>query len=63
MNTKEIKPKGFWTLDNVIKESTKYKTKEEFKKGSHSAYNFYIRNKLYDIIILEGRKNGQKRNV
>jgi hypothetical protein len=60
MNTKEIKPKGFWTLDNVIKESTKYKTKEEFKKGSHSAYNFYIRNKLYDIIILEGRKKWTK---
>ena len=56
MIKKDTKPKGHWTKDSVIEESTKYKTKQEFKKGCPSAYNYYIKNKLSNIIILEGRK-------
>ena len=60
MIKKDTKSKGYWTKDIVIEESTKYKTKEEFKKGSPSAYNYYIKNKLFDIIILEGREKWSK---
>ena len=56
MVEKDKKYKGYWTKDVVIEESTKYKTKEEFKKGSPSAYNYYIKNKLFDIINLEGNE-------
>ena len=60
MIKKDTKPKGHWTKDSVIEESTKYKTKQEFKKGCPSAYNYYIKNKLFDIIILEGREKWTK---
>jgi hypothetical protein len=56
MIKKDTKLKGHWTKNSVIEESTKYKTKQEFKKGCSSAYNYYIKNKLSNIIILEGRK-------
>jgi predicted GIY-YIG superfamily endonuclease len=60
MIKKDTKPKGHWTKESVIEESTKYKTKQEFKKGCSSAYNYYIKNKLSNIIILEGRKKWTK---
>lgn len=61
MNTKTIKHKGYWTKISVIQESTKYRTKEEFKKGSPSAYVYYIKNRLSDSIHLEGRKKWTKK--
>ena len=60
MIKKDTKPKGHWTKDSVIEESTKYKTKQEFKKGCISAYNYYIKNKLSNIITLGGRKKWTK---
>jgi len=33
-----IKPKGYWTKENCLQESLKYKTRVEFWKGSSGAY-------------------------
>jgi hypothetical protein len=43
-----LKPRGFWTKENCQKESLKYKTRNEFQKGSASAYQLSRRNGWLD---------------
>ena len=45
-----VKPKGYWSKENCQKESLKYKTRLEFKKGSGSAYGSSLRNGWLDEI-------------
>ena len=50
MKDSKIKPWGYWTKENCIQESLKYKTRNEFQKGSVSAYNSSCRNGWLDEI-------------
>jgi predicted GIY-YIG superfamily endonuclease len=38
-----IKPNGYWTKENCLQESLKYKTRTEFQKGSSGAYDASFR--------------------
>ena len=42
------KPNGFWNYDNCKEEAKKYKTRNEFQKGSSGAYNVARKNKWLD---------------
>jgi hypothetical protein len=44
-----MKPKGYWTYENCVNEVKKYKTYNELKKNSSSAYTTIIKNKWTDI--------------
>jgi predicted GIY-YIG superfamily endonuclease/ribosomal protein L37AE/L43A len=46
-----LKPKGYWNLNNSLKEAAKYKNAKDFSKNSSSAYQFLIRNKHADKIV------------
>jgi predicted GIY-YIG superfamily endonuclease len=50
MKDSKRKPWGYWTKENCIQESLKYKTRNEFQKGSVSAYNSSCRNGWLDEI-------------
>lgn len=43
-------PKNFWNKDRCLEEALKYKTREEFKKGSSKAYHVAIRREWYSDI-------------
>jgi len=45
-----------WTIDSAIRESTKYKSRKDFRVGSNSAYQYLVRKNATGMILLEGRK-------
>lgn len=48
--SKENNPNSFWTLDKLIEEALKFKSKKEFRKGNPAAYLAATRNKDYHKI-------------
>ncbi len=60
MNTKDIKYKGYWTKEKCLEEAKLYKTKEEFKRHSGSAYTCCIKNKWIYETNLTGNKKWTK---
>lgn len=50
MNTKKIKPKGYWTLERSKKEAKKYRTKKEFYSKSPSAYMVLLKKGILNIV-------------
>ena len=47
---KEKKPSGYWTFENVKKESEKYNTKTEFRINSSEAYYSARYHKWYEDV-------------
>lgn len=60
MNGVKYKNKGYWTKELCLEESKKYKTKQEFKNGSPSAYVYCIKNKWMNETSLCGNKKWTK---
>ena len=56
--TSRYVPLGFWTKEKCLQESSKYKIREDFKRGSISAYNFSYKNGWLDEFIPQRYKNG-----
>jgi len=50
MKDSKIKPWGYWTKENCLQESLKYKTRGEFYKGSGSAYESSRKNGWLDEV-------------
>jgi predicted GIY-YIG superfamily endonuclease len=44
------KPNGYWTIDRIKEEALKYKSRNDFKKGSPSAYSKALANNLLDDV-------------
>ena len=43
-----VKPNGYWTYETCMEESKKYKSRNEFQKGSSGAYDVARRNGWLD---------------
>ena len=56
------KPKGYWTYENCLAESKKYKTISEFHLNCGSAYNVARQNGWFDEFFPNRRKKGRSRN-
>lgn len=54
------KTKTKWTIDTVLVESMKYKTKTEFKKNSYNAYCVMYKLKCQDIVCSHMEKKDKK---
>lgn len=46
--TKETKPRGYWSKGQCIEEALKYKTRSSWKKSNKGSYNSAQRNKWFD---------------
>lgn len=60
MEGKNRKTKGYWLIkNNVIKESKKFSTRTEFKKGSEYAYDSARKNKWLDEMYWLSNNDGR----
>jgi len=51
-----LKPRGYWTKENCQKESLKYKTRLEFRKGTSRAYGSSRKNGWLDEFFPKTKK-------
>lgn len=50
-----------WTIENALKEASKYKTKKEFRLKSNSAYQYLVRKK--SLYLISGMEEGKRHRV
>lgn len=57
MKTKSTKERNYWTEERILEEALKYQSREEFRKGSSSAYSAAGKLKIKDKVCAHMEKN------